>query len=370
MIERRRRGCYAEGKLTVPALMPSPRLLGIAFTLGLGLVASASLARADSDPAETLFDRGVKELEAGRYEEACPPIEQSYRLDPRPGTLFTLAECEAKRGRIATAVARYDEYLIAHGKLPGAKKSTQADRAKVARRQIDLLKPQLPQLTLVLPPGAPKDAVVLCDGDPVGKDAVGAPMTLDPGAHVITTSAPGVTSSEVRLKLARGQQMRLDLTLGTRTDAAPAAPAAPPVAVAEETSAPSSGRRAGAYIAGGVGLAGLIVGGVLGGLALAQKSVVDANCKPTSDPATLGCHGDGYQASQSLQKFGLWSTVGFGVGAAGVVTAVVLIATEPRQAKKEASARGPRRGDLAPTTASVGLTASPANAMLEIKGAW
>lgn len=361
---------------TITKPMPSPRTLAVALLLGS--LASSVPALAAADPAEVLFDRGVAEMEAGRYEEACPPIEQSYRLDPRVGTLFTLAECEAKRGHIATAVTRYEEYLKEHGKLPRDKKSKQGDRAQIARRQVDLFRPQIPQLTLVLPPGAPDDLRVLCDGAPVDRSTLGAALPLDPGAHVITTSAPQHTSSEVRLKLARGQQLRLELTVGAAiaaptgpVAAAPNAATTPPSALAEDGSHSTSGRRVGAYVAGGVGLAGLILSGVLGGLAIAEKSTVDASCKPTSDPATLGCHGDGYAASQRMQKLGLWSTVGFGVGAAASVTAIVLFATEPGKPKQEAGVSGPRRREPGRIeSASARLSVGPAGAALGVEGAW
>jgi hypothetical protein len=350
--------------------MPSPRPLATALLLGLGALAGSGNALGAADPAEVLFDRGVAEMEAGRYEEACPPIEQSYRLDPRLGTLFTLAECEAKRGLIATAVKRYEEYLSEHGKLPRDKKSKQGDRGLVARRQIDLLRPQLPQLTLVLPPAAPSDMQVLCDGAAVERGAPSAPMTLDPGAHVITTSAPQHASTEVRLKLARGQQMRLDLTLGAALAASPpplarasSDPPAQAKAPAEGDSPSPSGRRIGAYVTGGVGLAGLVLGGVLGGLALAEKGTVDDLCKPTADPGTLGCHGDGYAASQRMQTLGLWSTVGLGVGAAASVAAIILFATEPGRPKKEARAAKIK-------SASAHLSATPAGATLGVEGSW
>jgi hypothetical protein len=119
-----------------------------------------------------------------------------------------------------------------------------------------------------------------------------------------------------------------------------------------------------------VGLAGLVLGGVLGGLALSEKSTVDANCQPTSDPGTLGCHGDGFAASQRMKDLGLWSTVGFGVGAAASVTAIVLFATEPGKPKTEARAGGPRREPSRIKSASARLSASPTGATLGIEGAW
>jgi hypothetical protein len=356
--------------------MPDLRPLGAAFFLAL--LASAAPARAEVDPAEALFQKGIKDLEAGRYETACPPIEQSYRIDPRIGTLFALAECESKRGRIATAVARYEQYLAQHGKLPRDKKAKQGDRALVARRQVDVLKPDLPRLTLVLPREAPRDMVVRRDGATVAEDALGAAIPVDPGDHVITTAAPGGALSEVRLKLARGQQMRLVLTVVAAPAAAPplagsppGAAAAPPAPVVATDAKPTSGRRVGAYVAGGIGIAGLIVGGVFGGLALGQKSTVDANCTPTADPGTLGCHHEGYQASRNLQQLGLWSTVGFAAGLTGGVVAVVLFATEPARAKTDAGARGPRRPAKQAISAAAGLlSASPGGAMVGIEGAW
>ncbi len=356
--------------------MLDPRPLAAAFFFCL--LASAASAGADSDPAETLFDQGIKEMAAGRYDTACPPIEQSYRIDPRLGALFALAECESRRGRIVTAVRRYDEYLAGYAKLPRDKKAKQGDRAQIARRQIDVLRPDLPQLTLVLPREAPKDTVVRCDGAPVDDDTLGAPIPLDPGEHVITTTVSGGALSEVRLKLARGQRMRLVLTLmaapATATksaDPSPGAPATPPAAAAAADAHTSSGRRVGAYVAGGVGLVGLAVGGVLGGLALGQKSTVDANCKPTADPDTLGCHGEGYQASRNLQQFGLWSTVGFAAGLAGGVVAIVLIATEPAKPKSNALTGGSRRRATPTITATAGLlSAGPGTATVGIEGAW
>jgi hypothetical protein len=69
------------------------------------LLLAAPAAAGDKETAKGLFDRGIDQMEAGHYDKACPDIAESYRLDPQPGTLFTLAECEVKRGRLATAVA-------------------------------------------------------------------------------------------------------------------------------------------------------------------------------------------------------------------------------------------------------------------------
>lgn len=323
-------------------------------------------AEAASDPGAALFEQGLRDMDAGRYDEACPAIEQSYRVDPRPGTLFTLAECEAKRGRVSTAASRYDEYLALYVKLPKDKKAKQGDRAQVARKQKALLEPQIPELTLVLPKEAPSGVVVRCDGNPVETAALGTPLRVDPGEHVVTTWTPGEELSEVKAKLAVGQKLLLRLPLGNKS----VATRSPVIIVQGEGSGagadepPSATRRVGLFVASGVGIAGIMVGGIMGSFALAQKSTVDTEC-PVGTPKDLTrhCSHVGYQAHRNLDTFALLSNIGFGVGAVAGVTAVVLIATEPQRGKKTLPKAEP--------SASVGvLSAGPGGALIGVKGAW
>src|SRR5580704_16022315 len=115
----------AKSMMNLPRLITSSSLLAISF---LSIPALA----AGPDDAAVLFDRGVADLEAGRYDAACPAIEQSYKLDPRPGTLFALAECEMKRGHLGAAAARYDQYLALYPTLSADKRAKQGDREKMA----------------------------------------------------------------------------------------------------------------------------------------------------------------------------------------------------------------------------------------------
>src|ERR1700733_1971568 len=92
----------------------------VAFGLGflsLAVFPSAASAQQDLAAAEALFNRGLADMTAGKYDTGCPAIGESYRLDPRPGTLFTVAECESKWGHYATASARYDDYLSLYSRL-------------------------------------------------------------------------------------------------------------------------------------------------------------------------------------------------------------------------------------------------------------
>ncbi len=345
--------------------MPTQRNLAALGLLCASLIASPAFAQ-DVAAAKTLFSQGITEMEAGRFDTGCPALETSYKLDPRAGTMFALAECEAKRGRLATAVARYDDYLSLHGRMAPDQQKKQGDRAKVAQEQRAALGPQVPMLTLTLPAGAPRETVVKRDDTQLSGPALGLALPVDPGEHVIRTQAPDGPVTEVRITLAKAERKVLTLDVKLATDAAapvasaPVAPAPPP---APDVDQGVTGQRMGAYIAGGVGVAGMILGGVMGGLTLGKKDVISVNCNIGG--RAEACNDAGLAAASDGKTLGLVSTLGFAVGAAGLGTAVVLFITEPSGPKHAATSPGKRRGIRAEV-----LSIGPEGARVGGGGAW
>jgi len=281
----------------------------------------------------------------------CSDIEERYRRDPRPETL---AACEAERGRIATAIARYDEALALIAALPKDSQGEEQDREKAAREHKAALLPDVPLLTLKLPKSAPQGTVVARDGAALAPAALGVAVPLDPGEHVVSTQAPGGPMTEIHVTLRKGEKKQLTLPVQIQT--ARGAPLSPtnealerPPATAPPEDGPS-GRRVGAWVAGGLGLAGLAIGGVMGGLAIGRKGVVDHNCQDTI------CNEAGKAAADSLKRFGLASTIGFSAGIAGAGIAAVLFLTEPARRKR--------------TAARQGRWVSAAGGMVGIQGGW
>jgi hypothetical protein len=309
------------------------------------LLFAVNAAAQDTATAGALFDKGVADMEAKHFASACPAIEESQRIDPRPGTLFTLAECLAQWGKAASAVARYQEYVDLVPLLAPQQQARHRDRLATARAQITKLKPTVPTLTLVLAASAPAGTTVTRNGEALGSAALGLALPVDPGEYEIVTRAPGVPDRQTRVTLELGDVKRLELETGA---AAPkpnvppeAPPAAPAAAVGVEKKVPAesprapasgSGRRTAAYVAGGVGIAGIALGSVTGILALGKKQTVSDNC-PNHD-----CNDAGYSAVTSGKSLALVSTIGFGVGIAGVVLGGVLLLTGS-DAKPEQSAR-------------------------------
>jgi hypothetical protein len=355
-------------------LLLSARLLALSF-----LVPGAALAQ-DVASAEALFNKGLEDMKAGKFDTGCPAIEESLRLDPRPGTLFTLAECHAKAGHLASAVARYQDYLELFARLTPDQQQKQRGRDKIAAAKKAELGPDVPQLTLVLPPGAPRDLVVERDGVLLAAPALGIALPVDPGDHVVTTRAPGGPLSQQRFALARGEKKSLTLVVELPPPEPPPPPKPlppppppplpPPVAVVPLPPRPppppppkpaSTARRTAAYAAGTFGVAGAIVGGIFGGLTLAKKTVITANC------TGLICNHDGKAAADSAQILGAVSTAGFIAAGAGLGAGVVLLLTEPAQGQGALSRTTPA-GRWA--SARVEVQARPDGAVLGLGGAW
>jgi hypothetical protein len=350
--------------------MKTMRRLSItAISLGLALSAGTASAQ-DVTTAKALFEKGVADLQAGNFGAACPAIGESYRLDPRPGTLFTLAECFAKAGKTASAVARYEDYLSAFARMTPAEQAKQHGRDQVASEQRDKLKPHVPLLTLRLADGAPTETALVRDGETLGKAVLGLALPLDPGPHTIVAQAPGGPPASQTVTLAPDEKKELTLTVklaepGTPppplvggpqpTPAGPSAPVAPPPL----DTARGSGQRTAGFVVGGVGVAGLVIGAVTGGLTLAKKSAITGNCNLTTKVCN---NATGKDAATSAQTTGLVSTIGFVAGGVALAGGVVIIATAPKGG-------APKDGALAPSlTAAWSVT--PGGGSLGLRGAF
>ena len=353
------------------------RFLGIVSLLGPLSLSSTSNAQ-DVATADALFNRGVSEMKEGHYKTGCPLIAESLRVDPQPGTLFTLSQCEVKWDRVATAVARLDDYLQLYERLTPDQKLQQLNRPKVVREQRGKLILDVPQLTLLLPPGAPAGTVVRRDDALVASAALGLGLPVDPGEHLVSTQVPGGAVWEQQITIAKGEKKSLVLEVRTvpPVEARPVlvAPvsAAAPVPAERASSRPEnktapSGRRVATYITGGIGFAGIVFGAVTGGLMLSKKSLVTARC----NDAGVCADRDSVDAANAAKALANMSTVGWAVALAGVGTATLLFLTEPPRPKAAAASIGspPKRVKTTRLSMNVGPV-GPRGGLIEIGGTW
>jgi len=188
--------------------MSPSRLRSSAVLAALLCTLSAPAARADEAETEgaRLFREGRALLLAERFDEACPKLAESQRLEPRGGTLLNLAACHERQGKVATAWAEF------HDALAAARAEAQPNRARLAEERIAALGPRVPWLTInITAEAAAQGAHVLFDGNELQRFAWGKDMPVDPGAHALVVSAAGRVEETRTVTLREGERQTVDI---------------------------------------------------------------------------------------------------------------------------------------------------------------
>lgn len=291
----------------------------VALVLGLlgssRAMAQSATAQDVATPAETLFEQGRRDLAAGRFERACQLLRQSDALDPAPGTKLNLGECEARRGRVATA---WELFRSVEAQL-----LPDDIRFPVARSKREALESRLAHLVLLLSDTVPREARVFVGQRSIGRTELGQVLILDPGAIVVKVTAPGYRELRRHLTLEEGKTQTVVMSLERLPPSrpltiAPRAPGVnPPIAI---PNAPASSRKTGFGVLS-VGIGGAIVAGVAGLFTLDAKRTNNEHC---SD-ATNSCDQLGRDAASQGRVYGAITTAGLIVGGLGIGIGTYLI---------------------------------------------
>lgn len=196
--------------------------------------------------------------------------------------------------------------------------------------RMDQLNAMIPTVVFDAKDGAGHDLTtvkVTMDGQVVATQLDGTAVTCDPGSHVFTFEADGQTVADT-VVIKEGEKSRhVAVVLGQPApQVAPVAPAAPvargPLAPVVDT---SNSRRTIAFGVGGAGVAGLVVGGIFGGLTLASWSSANGAC-----PSHDNCSATATSQRQSAVTDSTVSDVALIVGGVLVATGVTLYLTAPK----------------------------------------
>jgi hypothetical protein len=330
---------------------------------------------------EASLRAGQKLLADGKFHEAAEKLSESYRIEPKTGTLMALANAHDKEGRTATAWAEYKKVLDESTKQ-GNKKRAEEARARAAEtyKKISYVK---------LDVGTSNAIEVQIDGKIIDKSAWATPQAFDPGPHEVRVGGVNGATKTISMTLQPGpvtQSLALPTltaadeppTLAASPSPTPDAPKESPVTPAaapkdepqnepsneallsasgrtstkEAKSGSGTGRTVG-YILGGVGLVGIGVGSYFGITALGNKKDVDAHCATAATESltsnAIGCDQTGFKAQQDAHTNGNIATIAMGVGAAALVTGVVLIIVSRGSSDKPATAL-----HVSPTAPTIG----------------
>ena len=310
------------------------------LALAVGLVAALGLPRAaiadDIDRARTLAQDAADLLEDKKYADALDRAQQAEALYHAPIHLYMMAQAYEGMSRYADAVATYEK-LVAEP-LPASAPTPFKEAQNQAKSRLNALQARVPSL-MVRVHGVPAGkATATVDGKPFDLEA-GIAMRLDPGEHEVKVIAEGEQPFVKKVSLPdRGGVTLVEARLGKDAPAEQPEPTFTPTAPADEgVKRPS---RAPAIVAFGIGAVGIGVGAVTGVMFLGRLGDLKDRCPENR------CAAEDQEEIDSTGLLGNISTIGFGVGAAGVIAGVVLLAVG--SGSKKTAARAPSSAEVRP----------------------
>jgi hypothetical protein len=332
-------------------------------------IATSAAAQTDASTraaARNIATAGVQALEQGDVELATQKLTKAFELLPAPSIALWLGRALVKKGQLVEAA----EHFIQAGRLSpsqGGEQAVQEQAQRDAAKELNDLTPRIPKLVLTLEGAKPADVTLSVDGKPLSTALLGEEQPINPGAHAVRATR-GAEVVEQSVTVAEGQKQALALRFqasaptaapaaavpGTPAAAAPApapvisAPAATPTATARGSSG-GAGKTLG-YVALAVGGAGLVVGGVTGGLAISKRSALD------DDPACNDgkCSSSIQPDIDSFRTMRTVSTIGFVAGGVCAGLGVVLLLTSGGSGEQKGALPSPRLGlRLAPNAVSL-----------------
>jgi hypothetical protein len=173
--------------------------------------------------ARTRFKEGVEAFDKGKYEEARLAFLQAYTLKKHPAVLLNLAQSSAKSNHPLEAAKYFQQFLReATTATPQQRKDAETGLAEVRK--------QLARIDVVAPPGT---EISLDDQGKVGTTPFDA-LDVEPGQHTVKSPTQSVTVVAVV-----GQKVEARFGSAAAPPPAPAAaPATPAAPAPTETAAP------------------------------------------------------------------------------------------------------------------------------------
>jgi hypothetical protein len=278
--------------------------------------ASSAFADAADDEAAALYGEAKELATQGKWPEACAKLEKSSAVRARMTTTYRLAECYEHVGRLIDSQRKYEEAAKA---ADAAGELGKRDEAIAWAKKLE---GRIGQIT-VNAAEHPAGLVVELDGVAV---ADGKPNKVDPGEHRVRATAPGRKPFAKTLTVADSARLTIDVpALESDAPTAPETPVAPPPTTQPSSSSPL---RTVGLVAGGVGIATLVVGTFVGLSAKSRYAEGDDHC-----PGGL-CDREGLAASESGRSRAQTATILLVGGGVLVGAGVTLFLVSPSSSER------------------------------------
>jgi PEGA domain len=244
--------------------------------------------------ASAHFQRGVKLYQEDDFRAALIEFTRAYELAPNWAVLYDLGQSQYQLRDYPTALRTLEQYVQQGGASISADKRSQVDR------EIAELRGRVARLTTQ---SNVDGADVSLDDAPIGKTPTTEPIAVGAGRHRLSVSKQGYVTETKVLDIAGGDSMTVRVDL---TPEAPPLPATPTVSQSPNYTV--------AAVGGAFAVAGIAVGTVFGVLAMNNKSSLSSECN-----ADKVCPSSAQDDINAFSRNGVVSTIGFGVGAAGLL---------------------------------------------------
>lgn len=318
--------------------MSALRRIAVGFTLTFMTTASAFAAGAPVEQAskeqwsaaQKTFLAAGELYDAKRYDESITAYRASWNIVASPNTRLQIARALRELDRVPEA---YEEMLgvLADAERDAAKDEKYERTASAAREELAALGARVALLRITLrnvPEGMSPELDV--SGRAVPLAALGKPVAATPGAINVTVRVQGrePVVRSITLAAAQSGELTVDLAAGPAGAEPVAGPptAAPPL----DASSSRASLRPYAYVAGGIGAAGLATFAVFGLMNNSKFSELEADCPGGRCAAGKDAEVDTGRQYQTIANIGLV------VGAVGLAAGTVLFVLEP---KPESGAR-------------------------------
>jgi len=280
---------------------------------------SSTASAADSvGRARQHFTRGVKLYEEDDFRTALIEFNRAYELAPNWQVLYNIGQASYQLRDYANALKTLERYVAAGGA------SIAPDRRQQVDREMEELRGRVAHVTFL---SNVRGAELTLDDVALGATPFAGPELVGAGRHKVTASKVGWGAATRVVDIAGGDNLTIALELREES-----APQSRDAGALVETHKPSY---APAVVTGAIGVAGVAVGALFGAAAINNHSTLSGECS-----ATRQCPYGSQSEIDAFSRNGLVSTIGFGVGAAGLVVAIVLLVTERAQAGKVPPATG------------------------------
>ncbi len=301
--------------------------VGLALTIALSAApAFATNLEASSAEqkraAQKMFEAADGLYENGQFDQAAQAFRASYELVASPNSRLMIARSLRELKRYEEA---YNEYLAtikdaeaSAGRYPDTLRAAQAEAQALGE-----------QLSYIIVDAVPDGTELRVNGNPT-KFKAGEPVAVVESKVEIELRLPDGKVTRESLQLAKQQTQHVTphetKPAETQAKAAATAPTPPPALPPEEK--PGNGLRTAAYVAGGVGVAGLVTFGVFGALNRSAYSDLESKCTANSCAASNASQIDKGRMYQTV------ANVGLGVAAVGAAAAVTLFIIAPSRSER------------------------------------